>query len=90
LPSRGRSSAPTSRPNDASAPFSLTVPRDQVGRVCDALQATLPTTLAFDHASWGFSPLASRVRLTASQDGSMLVDLMIEDPDAWCRALAGV
>jgi hypothetical protein len=75
---------------DASAPFSITVPRDQVGRVCDALQSTLPTTLMFDHVSWEFSSLESRVRLTASQDGSMLVDLVIEDAEAWCRALAGV
>jgi len=75
---------------DAGAPFSITVPRGQIGPVCDALRATLPTTLVFDHVSWEFSPLESRVRLTASQDGEMLVDLMLEDPDAWCRVLASV
>ena len=75
---------------DAGAPFSITVPRDQIGPVCDALRARQPTTLTFDHVLWRFSPLESRVRLTASQDGGMLVDLVIEDPDAWCLALASV
>jgi len=74
---------------DARAPFSITVPRDQIGPVCDALRAALPTTLVFDHVSWEFSPSAPRVRLTASQDGVMLVELAIEDPDAWCRVLTG-
>lgn len=75
---------------DAGAPFSITVPRNQIGLVCNALQATLPSTLTFDHVSWGFMPLESRVRLTASQNGEMLVDFMIEDPEAWRLALSGV
>jgi hypothetical protein len=32
-------------------------------------------------------PLESRVRLTASQNGEMLVDFMFEDPEAGCLAL---
>jgi hypothetical protein len=58
--------------------------------VCDALRATLPTTLTFDHVSWKFSSQESGVRLTASQEGDMLVELLIEDPDAWFRVLTGV
>jgi hypothetical protein len=90
-----RDVAATPRPGDvmltdAGAPFSITVPRDQIGPVCDALRATLPTTLSFDHVSWKFSSQDSGVRLTASQDGVMLVELLIEDPDAWCRVLTGV
>lgn len=75
---------------DVDAPFSITVPRNQIRSVCDALQARLPITLMFDHVLWGFLPLEARVRLTASQNGEMLVDFMIEDPEAWCLALSGV
>lgn len=75
---------------DTGAPFSITVPRDQIRPVCDALRATLPTTLIFGHVTWGFSSRESGVRLTASQNGVMLVDLLIEDPDAWGRVLTGV
>lgn len=72
---------------DAGAPISITVPRDQIARICDALRATQPTTLIFGHASWELSPLGSGVQLVASHDGVAFDEVVIDDPDAWVRVL---
>src|SRR4051812_45138522 len=73
---------------DAGAPVSITIPRDQVVPVCDALRSPQPTTVTFDHVAWQFSPLAPTIRLTAAQGSELLLDLVIEDPEAWCDSLA--
>jgi hypothetical protein len=73
---------------DAGAPISIALPRDQLVPVCNALRSPQPTTVSFDHVAWHFAPLASAIRLTAAQGGEPLLDLVIEDPDAWCDALA--
>jgi hypothetical protein len=73
---------------DADAPISITVPRDQLVPVYDALRSPHPTTISFDHVAWQFSPLGSTTRLTAAQDRELLLDLVIEDPGAWRDVLA--
>lgn len=72
---------------DTGAALAISVPRAAIDPLRAAFEATQPTILDFDHATWTLTPGGTTLGLTALHDGERFEDLAIDDPAAWAAVL---